>query len=81
MDFAMSPGGLVVHSRSDWPCACCRPRDVADSRGLCLCIKCARRILNSAEAGVEGMRALLDDVTDALTMLEGMSAAQGLFAN
>jgi len=70
MDYAMSPGGLMVHSRKDWPCACCRPNDVADRSGLCLCVKCARSMIQAAEAGVEGMRSLLDDITDALTLLQ-----------
>lgn len=78
MDYAMSNGGLMVHSRADWPCACCRPRDVADGGGFCLCLKCARRVIQAVEAGVEGMRGLLDDITDALTLLQGGAAVPGM---
>jgi hypothetical protein len=81
MDYAMSSGGLMVHSREDWPCACCRPHEVADSRGFCLCLKCARSVIQAAEAGVEGMRALLDDITDALTLMESESAMPRLAVN
>jgi hypothetical protein len=81
MDYAMSPGGLMVHSRNDWPCACCRPHDVADSKGFCLCLKCARSVIQAAEAGVEGMRALLDDLTDALTTLQSEVLMPGLAVN
>ena len=81
MDYAMSPGGLMVHSRQDWPCACCRPHDVADRRGLCLCLKCARGLIQAVEAGVEGVRALLDDITDALTLLQGDGTMPELAVN
>lgn len=81
MDYALSTGGLMVHSREDWPCACCRPHDVADGRGFCLCLRCARRVIQAVEAGVEGMRGLLDDITDALTLLQGDAAMPGLAVN
>lgn len=81
MDYAMSTGGLMVHSREDWPCACCRPREIADRRGFCLCLKCARGVIRSAEAGVEGMRALLDEITDALTLLQSEVAMAGFAIN
>ena len=70
MDYATSSGGLMVHSRSDWPCAGCRPDPISDARGFCLCVKCAHGVISAAEAGSEGARALLDDVTDALVLLE-----------
>jgi hypothetical protein len=70
MDDATSSGGLMVHSRTDWPCAGCRPNLISDGRGFCLCVKCARGVISAAEAGSEGARALLDDVTDALALLE-----------
>ncbi|MFB3921790.1 MAG: hypothetical protein ACE145_08710 [Terriglobia bacterium] len=69
MDYAMSPGGLMVHSRRDWPCAVCSPDRVSESRGFCLCARCAQGMIFAAEAGSEEARALLDDVTDALAML------------
>lgn len=78
MDYAMSAGGLMVHSRKDWPCACCRSHDVADSNGFCLCLKCARSLVQAAAAGVESVRALLDDITDALTLLQNDSIAPAL---
>ena len=70
VDYATSPGGLMVHSRRDWPCAGCRPSLISEGRGYCLCVKCAHGIISAAEAGSEGARALLDDVTDALVLLE-----------
>jgi hypothetical protein len=81
MEYAMSPGGLMVHSRNDWPCACCRPHDVADSRGFCLCVKCARTLMRAAEAGVDGIRALLDDLAEALTALQSEVLMPGLAVN
>ncbi|MGH9359075.1 MAG: hypothetical protein ACRD22_10935 [Terriglobia bacterium] len=81
MDYAMSSGGLMVHSREDWPCACCRPHEVADGRAYCLCLKCARSVIQAVEAGVEGVRALLDDITDALTVFENDTALPTLAVN
>ena len=70
MDYVTSSGGLMVHSRNDWPCAGCRPGPTSDSGSFCLCVKCAHGVISAAEAGSEGARALLDDVTDALVLLE-----------
>ncbi len=70
MDFALSPNGLLVHDRKDWPCAICRPEKISDSWGYCLCLDCAHGLVAAAGAGYEGARALLDDVTDALATLE-----------
>lgn len=81
MEFAMSSRGLMVHDRGDWPCACCRPNEVSDSGGFCLCLKCARGILRAVEAGFESMRSLLDDVTDALTLLQGVATGERLAVN
>jgi hypothetical protein len=77
MDYATSSGGLMVHSRSDWPCAGCRPDLISDGRGFCLCVKCAHGVVTAAAAGSEGARALLDDVTDALVLLEPLAALRG----
>jgi hypothetical protein len=70
MDYVTSSNGLMVHCRNDWPCAGCRPNLTSDSRGFCLCVKCAHGVISAAEAGSECARALLDDVTDALVLLE-----------
>lgn len=78
MDYAMSPGGLTVHNRKDWPCAVCRPDRSSESRGFGLCSQCAQGMILAAQAGVEDARALLDDVTDALAMLEFRPEAQAL---
>jgi len=75
MDYVTSSGGLTVHCRADWPCAGCRPGPTSDSGGFCLCVKCAHGVISAAEAGSESARALLDDVTDALVVLEFPSAA------
>ena len=71
MDHVVSSGGLMVHSRVDWPCASCRPYEVSDTKGLCLCVRCAHGLINAAEAGSEDARSLLDEITDALVLLEG----------
>ncbi len=60
----------MVHCRYDWPCAGCRPGPSSDSGDFCLCVKCAHGVITAAEAGSESARALLDDVTDALVLLE-----------
>ncbi len=70
MDYTMSPRGLLVHDRSDWPCAVCRPQQIFETRGFYLCEECAHAIVAAAGAGAEGARALLDDITDALAFLE-----------
>lgn len=69
MEYAMSPGGLMVHTRGDWPCAICRPQRVSE-RGFWLCAHCAHGMIFAAEAGSKDARELLDDVTDALALLE-----------
>lgn len=70
MDYAMSPGGLLVHDRKDWPCAVCRPEGTGGRRGHCLCVRCAHTALAAAGLGSEDARDLLDDITDALVLLE-----------
>ncbi len=70
MDYTVSPGGLLVHARKDWPCALCRPHETSGRRGFWLCVRCARSMIVAAEAGVADARALLDEVTDALVLLE-----------
>jgi len=70
MEYALSRSGLMVHDHEDWPCAVCRPERIADSRGYCMCVRCARRVMTAAEAGAEDARALLDDLTEALAILE-----------
>lgn len=70
MPYAVSPGGLLVHARGDWPCAVCRPDGTAERRGLLLCTRCAQGMILAVEAGVEGPRALLDELTDALSMFQ-----------
>ncbi len=70
MDFAMSPGGLMIHAREDWPCAVCRSDRVLEGVGYTLCIDCAYAIVAAAGAGQADARELLDDITDALSILE-----------
>lgn len=73
MGYAMSPGGLMVHTSGEWPCAVCRPDRISEGRGFWLCAQCAQGMIFAAEAGSEDARALLDDVTDALALLEYQS--------
>jgi hypothetical protein len=70
MEYAMSSSGLLVHSRPDWPCSMCRPGESQETRNFCLCLKCARSVVVAAGAGIADARELLDDVADALVMLE-----------
>lgn len=70
MEYAVSMGGLVVHSRQDWPCAVCRPWEILETRHFALCRRCAHGLLTAAQAGSQGARDLLDDLTDALGILE-----------
>lgn len=70
MGYALSAGGLLVHDRKDWPCAVCRPESISDRSGHCLCIECAHAAMAAAGVGVDGARALLEDLTDALVLLE-----------
>ena len=81
MDYAMSPGGLLVHSRGDWPCAVCRPDEIPERGGFCLCLECANALMAAAGAGEEGARALLDELTDALTLLAARHEGTNLAAN
>ena len=70
MDCAISSGGLLIHTHKDWPCAVCRPWNTTESRGFCICVECAHRLLHAVEAGVDGARALLADIVDAMVILE-----------
>jgi ribosomal protein L37AE/L43A len=81
MDYAVSHGGLLVHARKDWPCAVCRPEGMSEGRGFWLCAHCAHGMIVAAEAGMEGARALLPEVADALFSLEGQSLEPGFAVN
>ena len=81
MEYAMSSGGLLVHARQDWPCALCRPRTTSDRLGLFLCVGCAYRLIAAAESGHGGARVLLNDITDALALLESPEPETTLAAN
>ncbi|HXW13362.1 MAG TPA: hypothetical protein VEN79_02540 [Terriglobia bacterium] len=81
MDFAMTSGGLLVHSCEDWPCAVCRPSLISESRAYCLCLNCAYGIVAAASAGEPGARALLDEISDALSQLEALQEEPRLPAN
>ena len=70
MEYVMAPSGLMVHNHEDWPCAVCRPNQNSEGRGFWLCAHCANGMIFAVEAGVEDARALLEDVTDALALLE-----------
>ncbi|HTS68149.1 MAG TPA: hypothetical protein VMO17_04130 [Terriglobia bacterium] len=81
MDFALTPGGLLVHLSEDWPCAVCRPGPISESRAYCLCLNCAYAIVAAASAGEQGSRALLDEISDALCMLADRLPETSLPAN
>jgi hypothetical protein len=80
-DFAMTPGGLLVHSNDEWPCAVCRPSEIAETRSYCLCLNCAYTIVAAAGAGEKNARAMLDEISDALCMLEAQQPEPRLPAN
>jgi hypothetical protein len=70
MDYVLSQNGLLVHDRKDWPCAVCRPEGIVERDGFCLCLDCAHTAMAAAGVGVGEARALLDDLTEALVVLE-----------
>jgi len=70
MGYALSPSGMLVHDRKDWPCAVCRPAAVLGRSGHCLCVQCAHSAMVAASAGVESARDLLEEITDALVLLD-----------
>ncbi len=77
----MTPGGLLVHSCAEWPCAVCRPSQISESRSYCLCLNCAYAIVAAASAGEPGARALLDEISDALSLLQAQHFEQRLLSN
>ncbi len=81
MDYVLSSGGLLVHSRKDWPCAVCCPDDAGQGPGRCLCVSCAYSLVAAAEAGLESAHAMLGDLTDALGMLSAPDFAAGSTPN
>ena len=81
VDFAMTPGGLLVHSNGDWPCAVCRPSEISESRAFCLCLNCAYAVMAAASAGDQSARALLDDISIALSLLQSQDVVTGVAAN
>jgi hypothetical protein len=54
---------------------------MSEGRGFWLCARCAHGMIFAAEAGVEDARALLDDVTDALALLEVRTTLEALPSN
>ena len=81
VDFTMTPGGLLVHSYEEWPCAVCRPGQISESRAYCLCLNCAYAVMAAASAGEQGSRALLDEISDALSQLEAQQPESRMLAN
>ncbi len=81
MEYARSSSGLTVHTRDDWPCAVCRPAMAGEARGLLMCAQCARGMIFAVEAGYEDARELLDDVTDALALLDFHTTLESVPAN
>jgi hypothetical protein len=81
VDFAMTPGGLLVHSCREWPCAVCRPTQILESRAYCLCLSCAYAVVAAASAGQSGARALLGEISDALSLLEAQQLDTRMPAN
>ena len=77
----MTPGGLLVHSCKEWPCAVCRASNIGESRAYCLCINCAYAIVAAASAGEQDARALLDGISDALCLLAAQQFQPGIPAN
>ncbi len=81
VDFALTPGGLLVHSCDDWPCAVCRPNSISESRAYCLCLNCAYGLVAAASAGQSGARAMLDEISDALSLLKAQEPECRLLGN
>jgi hypothetical protein len=70
MGYALSRSGLLVHNHDDWPCAVCRPEGIVGRDGYCLCLECAHTAIAAAGVGVGDARAILDELTDVLVVLE-----------
>jgi hypothetical protein len=81
VDFALTQGGLLVHSCDDWPCAVCRPSQISEGRGYCLCLNCAYTIMAAASAGEQDARSLLDEISEALFQIEAQQSEPRLLLN
>lgn len=77
MDSVISARGLLIHIRSDWPCAVCRPLSSTESRGFWLCAECARYLIHAGEAGMEIPREILGDIAEALVTLDASVLCRG----
>ncbi len=81
LDFAMTPGGLLVHSCEEWPCAVCRPGQISESRAYCLCLNCSYALMAAASAGEKDARAMLDEISEALSLLQAQQPELHMMAN
>jgi len=81
MDSVISARGLLIHVRSDWPCAVCRPWRLTEYWGFCLCAECARYLILATDADMESPRELLGDIAEALVTLEANMLSRGGEAN
>jgi hypothetical protein len=81
MNYALSRNGLLVHNQEDWPCSVCRPDGIVGRDGYCLCLHCAHLTMVAACAGVGEAREILDDLTDALVVLEPQVLPPHMVAN
>lgn len=75
IDYAISPIGMLVHNRKDWPCAVCRPLNRTETPGAFLCIDCAHDLVASMihAADVLDSKGAVDtisDLADALAQLD-----------
>jgi hypothetical protein len=52
-----------------------------ESRAYCLCLNCAYAIVAAASAGEQGARALLDEISVALSLLEAQQPEPRMLAN
>ena len=81
MTYALSRNGLLVHDQEDWPCSVCRPDGIVGHDGYCLCLQCAHLTMVAAGAGVGEAREIIDDLADALVVLEPQVLAPQMVAN
>jgi hypothetical protein len=81
MGYTISPIGLLVHAHDDWPCAVCSPQYLTESRGHCLCLKCARNLMTAVAAGAEDARYLLPDIAQAMAVLSAEPGMASVVTN
>lgn len=78
---ALAAERLLVHDREGSPCALCQPEHVWEGAGFGLCFDCVQSILVAAGAGSEEAWILLEEIFEALKLLEPTLHTSSQFVN